>query len=90
MIDFIKKIAVEAGKISLAEFSLLRDENIDFKNDKDIVTVADRAVEKLIRTRLGEAFPDHGVYGAGERDDSHAGRRRVPQCANARACRPTD
>jgi myo-inositol-1(or 4)-monophosphatase len=29
----------------------------------DIVTVADRTVEKLIRTRLAEVFPDHGVYG---------------------------
>jgi len=27
------------------------------------VTVADRTVEKLIRTRLGEAFPEHGIYG---------------------------
>jgi myo-inositol-1(or 4)-monophosphatase len=35
----------------------------EYKGDVDIVTVADRAVEKLIRTRLGEAFPDHGVYG---------------------------
>ena len=29
----------------------------------DLVTVADRAAEKLIRERLGEAFPEHGVYG---------------------------
>ena len=35
----------------------------EYKGDVDIVTVADRAVEKLIRTRLGEVFPDHGVYG---------------------------
>jgi myo-inositol-1(or 4)-monophosphatase len=27
------------------------------------VTVADRTVEKLIRERLGVAFPEHGVYG---------------------------
>ncbi len=35
----------------------------EYKGDVDIVTVADRTVEKLIRTRLGEVFPDHGVYG---------------------------
>ncbi len=29
----------------------------------DLVTVADRTVEKLIRTRLGEVFPEHGIYG---------------------------
>jgi len=35
----------------------------EYKGDVDLVTVADRTVEKLIRTRLGEAFPEHGVYG---------------------------
>jgi len=29
----------------------------------DLVTVADRTVEKLIRGRLGEVFPEHGIYG---------------------------
>jgi len=39
------------------------------KGDVDLVTVADRAVEKLIRARLGEAFPQHGIYGEeGTRD----------------------
>jgi len=41
----------------------------EYKGDVDIVTVADRTVEKLVRTRLAEAFPDHGVYGEeGTRD----------------------
>ncbi len=35
----------------------------EYKGDVDLVTVADRAVEKLIRGRLGEAFPEHGIYG---------------------------
>ncbi len=35
----------------------------EYKGDVDIVTVADRTVEKLIRGRLAEAFPEHGVYG---------------------------
>ena len=35
----------------------------EYKGDVDLVTVADRTVEKLIRERLGVAFPDHGVYG---------------------------
>jgi myo-inositol-1(or 4)-monophosphatase len=35
----------------------------EYKGDVDIVTVADRTVEKLIRGRLGEAFPEHGIYG---------------------------
>ena len=41
----------------------------EYKGDVDLVTVADRTVEKLIRGRLREAFPDHGVYGEeGTRD----------------------
>ncbi len=41
----------------------------EYKGDVDLVTVADRTVEKLIRNRLGEVFPDHGIYGEeGTRD----------------------
>jgi myo-inositol-1(or 4)-monophosphatase len=35
----------------------------EYKGDVDLVTVADRTVESLIRTRLSEVFPDHGIYG---------------------------
>jgi myo-inositol-1(or 4)-monophosphatase len=54
-------IAREAG-------ALLRDYfahgvETEYKGDVDLVTVADRAAEKLIRTRLGEVFPEHGIYG---------------------------
>ncbi|HEX4286776.1 MAG TPA: inositol monophosphatase family protein [Terracidiphilus sp.] len=35
----------------------------EYKGDVDLVTVADRTVEKLIRTRLADVFPDHGIYG---------------------------
>ena len=55
------EIAREAGA-RLREYYAQGVET-EYKGDVDIVTVADRAVEKLIRTRLGEAFPDHGVYG---------------------------
>ena len=41
----------------------------EYKGDVDLVTVADRTVEKLIRERLAEVFPEHGVYGEeGTRD----------------------
>ena len=54
-------IAREAGA-RLREF-FSQGVETEYKGDVDLVTVADRAVEKLIRTRLGEAFPEHGVYG---------------------------
>ena len=41
----------------------------EYKGDVDLVTVADRTVEKLIRERLGAIFPEHGIYGEeGTRD----------------------
>jgi myo-inositol-1(or 4)-monophosphatase len=54
-------IAREAGA-RLKEFFAAGVET-EYKGDVDLVTVADRTVEKLIRTRLGEAFPGHGIYG---------------------------
>ena len=55
------KIAREAGA-RLREF-FAEGVATEYKGDVDLVTVADRTVEKLIRTRLGEVFPHHGIYG---------------------------
>jgi myo-inositol-1(or 4)-monophosphatase len=55
------EIAREAGAV-LREF-FAQGVETEYKGDVDIVTVADRAVEKLIRARLAEVFPQHGVYG---------------------------
>jgi fructose-1,6-bisphosphatase/inositol monophosphatase family enzyme len=54
-------IAKEAGA-RLREF-FAEGVETEYKGDVDIVTVADRTVEKLVRGRLAEAFPGHGVYG---------------------------
>ena len=54
-------IALEAGA-RLREF-LAQGVETEYKGDVDLVTIADRTVEKLIRGRLAEAFPEHGVYG---------------------------
>jgi myo-inositol-1(or 4)-monophosphatase len=54
-------IAREAGAL-LREF-YHRGVRTEYKGDVDLVTEADRASEKLIVSRLHEAFPDHGVYG---------------------------
>ena len=55
------EIAREAGT-RLREF-LAQGVETEYKGDVDLVTVADRTVEKLIRGRLGEVFSDHGIYG---------------------------
>ena len=54
-------IAREAGA-RLREFYAQGVET-EYKGDVDLVTVADRTVEKLIRERLGAVFPEHGIYG---------------------------
>ena len=60
-------IAREAGA-RLREF-FAEGVATEYKGDVDLVTVADRTVEKLIRTRLAEVFPEHGIYGEeGTRD----------------------
>ncbi len=58
----------KAGEIAREAGALLRDYfargvETEYKGDVDLVTVADRASEKLIRNRLGETFPDHGIFG---------------------------
>jgi myo-inositol-1(or 4)-monophosphatase len=60
-------IAREAGG-RLREF-FAQGVATEYKGDADLVTVADRTSEKLIRERLAEAFPEHGIYGEeGTRD----------------------
>jgi myo-inositol-1(or 4)-monophosphatase len=55
------EIAREAGA-RLREYFIAGVET-EYKGDVDLVTVADRTVEKLIKSRLGEVFPEHGIYG---------------------------
>src|SRR5271163_4638970 len=66
-VPLAEPIAREAGAL-LREF-LAQGVETEYKGDVDLVTVADRTAEKLIRARLREAFPEHGVYGEeGTRD----------------------
>lgn len=60
-------IAREAGA-GLREF-FAQGVKTEYKGDVDLVTVADRTSEKLIRARLSAVFPEHGIFGEeGTRD----------------------
>jgi myo-inositol-1(or 4)-monophosphatase len=62
-----EEIAREAGA-RLREF-YSTGVTTEYKGAADLVTVADRTVEKLVRERLSVAFPEHGIYGEeGTRD----------------------
>ncbi|QEE29987.1 inositol monophosphatase [Terriglobus albidus] len=62
------EVAQKAAEIAKEAGALLRSYYetgiaAEYKGDVDLVTVADRASEKLIGERLRQVFPDHGIYG---------------------------
>jgi myo-inositol-1(or 4)-monophosphatase len=62
------EVAQKAAEIAKEAGALLRSYYetgiaAEYKGDVDLVTVADRASEKLIGERLSQVFPDHGIYG---------------------------
>jgi myo-inositol-1(or 4)-monophosphatase len=54
-------IAREAGALLLDYFH--QKVKIEYKGDADLVTVADKASEALIRERISQQFPSHDVMG---------------------------
>jgi myo-inositol-1(or 4)-monophosphatase len=59
-----ERIAVEAGKLALGYFNRRETLVIESKGDpQDVVSIADRDVEELIRHRTGEAFGADGFLG---------------------------
>jgi myo-inositol-1(or 4)-monophosphatase len=62
------RFAQTAATIAREAGALLRDfyehgVRTEYKGDVDLVTEADRASEALIKKRLAEAFPEHGIFG---------------------------
>ena len=64
MIDFIKELALQAGKKSLEYFGNLKSGDVSGKStEKDLVSIADKAVEDFIICEIRKKFPDHGLFG---------------------------
>jgi myo-inositol-1(or 4)-monophosphatase len=57
----LEPIAREAGALLMGYFD--QHVKIEYKGDVDLVTVADRASEKLIAERLHARWPEHGIVG---------------------------
>ena len=72
LLDFATAVAREAGDLTLRWYGGLVD--YDAKGDGSPVTVADRSAETLIRERIAERYPDHGVLGE-EFGESRPGAR---------------
>jgi myo-inositol-1(or 4)-monophosphatase len=62
--DLAKSMAIEAGKLALDYYDRRDTLVIEMKRDpQDVVSVADREVENLIRKLVAEAHPDDGFLG---------------------------
>ncbi len=66
-LSFALDVAADADRIALRGFRA--GIATEAKADGSFVTEADRAVERLVRERIAERFPDHGIVG--EEEEAH-------------------
>ena len=63
-IEAATSVIHEAGALATGYFSTLAELHVETKaNGQDVVSIADREVEKLVRDRLSAAFPQDGFLG---------------------------
>jgi myo-inositol-1(or 4)-monophosphatase len=73
MLDFINELAILAGEESLKYFGTIGEDDIEGKaTSKDLVSIADKAIENLIVSRITERFPEHDIFGE---ETGHAGKK---------------
>lgn len=72
LLDFATELAHEAGDLSLTYYGQVVEH--DAKGDGSPVTIADREAEQLIRKRVEERYPEHGILGE-EYGESNEGAR---------------
>lgn len=72
LLDFATQMARLAGDHTLRYFGGVVDH--DDKGDGSPVTIADREAEELIREKVAQRYPDHGVLGE-EYGESNSGAR---------------
>lgn len=63
MEQFIKSTILAAGRLARQYRKHLSSLEVESKSEKDLVSEADRAVERLIRKRIEKNFPDHTIVG---------------------------
>jgi len=60
--EFILDIARKAGELSENAYLNLKLQDIEFKNERDIVTSADKEVENYLIGEINRKFPEHGIF----------------------------
>ena len=72
MLEFIVRLANLAGEESLKYFGKLSANDIEGKiTSKDLVSIADKAIENLIIAEISRNYPDHDIFGE---ETGHAGK----------------
>lgn len=59
----VESLANEAGVLALSHFEKIGTIGVESKGHHDLVTQADKDVERFLTQRLREAFPEDGVFG---------------------------
>ena len=67
-LDFAIDCCDAADRIALGDFR--REPHVERKPDQTYVTRADRAIERMIRERIADAYPDHGILGEEEGEEA--------------------
>lgn len=61
LVSFLEDLLDETGEVALNYFRKTR--NLSLKGDDSPVTIADKEIEKLIRSTIQKKFPTHGIVG---------------------------
>ena len=69
MLDFIETLLARAGELCRTGLKQDLFEDVDFKGQKDLVTVVDRGVENHIIKHIRSHYPEHDIIG--EETGSH-------------------
>ena len=72
MKEFLRQIAVEAGRLSLGYRAGLSSVRVSQKSAKNLVTEADVAIERFLVEQIQHRFPDHAILG--EEGGAHGGK----------------
>lgn len=73
MLEFISDLALRAGDEAMKYFGKLGEADIDGKaTSKDLVSIADKAVENMIISCINARFPEHDIFGE---ETGHAGKK---------------
>ena len=75
--DIARELILEAGALANDYFGKLATLTVRSKGLQDVVSEADVSVERLIKERLGEAFPDDAFFGEETGYSDVAGARGI-------------